>query len=76
MLMAKQKQAMNDKIEAEAAAEVVNQNSNANTQVPRKDSISFSVLGWIRKYFFLFWPLDLSSIVYAGMEISGLQGQG
>ena len=40
-----QKQAMNDKIEAEAAAEVVNQNSNANTpsEVPKKDSISFSV---------------------------------
>ena len=64
--MAKQKQAMEDKIEAEAAAEVVNQNSNANTpsEVPRKDSISFSVLGWIfENTFYSFGLLILSSIV-------------
>ena len=49
MLMAKQKQAIDDEIEAEAAAEVVNQNSNVNIprEAPRKDFVSFSVLGWI-----------------------------
>ena len=66
ILMAKQKQAMEDKIEAEAAAEVVNQNSNVNipSEVPRKDSISSSVLGWIfENTFYSFGLLILSSIV-------------